>query len=136
MLPDSYAVILAARAMEATKKAYAPYSNFPVGAAVAHTSKIAIGCNVENQSFGLTMCAERVAIYSAITTGWLNKTTKITALAVYAVNQDYVKPCGACLQVISEFADENTVILLMDRSNGPIKQLKFADLLPQAFSLE
>jgi cytidine deaminase len=89
-------------AKSASKNTYSPYSGFPVGAAiVTESGKIFTGTNIENRSFGLTICAERSAICSAVSAGF----TKISAVAVFCPKADYpVSPCGACRQVISEFA--------------------------------
>ena len=96
-------------AQEVSKKAYCPYSLFPVGAAlITKNNKIFTGCNVENRSFGLTNCAERTAIFKAISEG----ETEIIALAICAPKADYpVSPCGACRQVISEFAKEDCPVI-------------------------
>jgi cytidine deaminase len=90
------------KALEASKKAYAPYSNFPVGAALLlEDGSIETGVNVENRSFGLTNCAERSAIFSAVSKG--KRGFKALAVATPAA-QSPVPPCGACRQVMSEFA--------------------------------
>lgn len=88
-------------ARKASKTAYAPYSNFHVGAALLlDDGEIITGCNVENRSYGLTNCAERTAIFTAVSKG----KTKFKALAISTPDSDYpVSPCGACRQVISEF---------------------------------
>ncbi len=92
----------------AQKKAYCPYSRYPVGAAVLMESgKIYTGCNVENASFGLSCCAERIAIFNAISHG----EKKVRALAVVAKS---ARPCGACRQVIIEFAPREAEIIFVD----------------------
>src|SRR3954453_15352313 len=94
-------VELMAAAREAQASAYAPYSNFPVGAAVLLSDgTIYRGCNVENPSFGLTICAERAAIFNAIADGRMD----IAAVAVVTSAAKLCKPCGACRQVIAEFS--------------------------------
>ena len=106
-------------AWRAATKAYAPYSRFYVGAAALfEDGKIYCGANVENKSYGLTICAERAAIFSGIAAGQ----RKLTRLAVCSLAAD-VKPCGACLQVISEFADSDTPILLGDHDVCVLKTL-------------
>jgi cytidine deaminase len=135
VLADDYVTVLVAQALEVMKKAYAPYSNFPVGAAVAHKHNIAVGCNVENAAYGSTICAERVAVCAGVAAGWLGKDSKITALVVVTARQDFVKPCGACLQFIAEFADDQTIIISVDRFGRRTRQYKFSELLPRAFSL-
>ena len=93
-------------AKAAAKRAYAPYSNFPVGAAVlAASGKIYSGCNVENASYGLSNCAERTAIFSAVANG--EKTLK--CVVVYTPTKSATAPCGACRQVINEFGPEARV---------------------------
>jgi len=91
------------QARQASKNTYSPYSGFPVGAAILTSDgKVFTGTNIENRSFGLTICAERSAICSAVSAG----ATGISAVAVYCPKADYpVSPCGACRQVISEFAE-------------------------------
>lgn len=115
-----------ATAMEARRHAYAPYSNFPVGAAVrTATNRIFSGCNVENASSGLTVCAERVAIWSAVSQG------ERLIVALVVVTESGAMPCGACLQVMSEFV-EDMPILIADTSRGAwLTSLQ--ELLPAPF---
>jgi len=122
--------ILITNANNARENAYAPYSGFSVGAAVAdENGNIFSGANIENASYGLTICAERVAICSAIAYG----VRKLVALAVSAENITY--PCGACLQVFSEFADSDALILLTNRDGSEITELTLGELLPKVFKL-
>lgn len=115
-------------ACKAREAAYAPYSHFAVGAAVlAGSGRIYSGCNIENASYGLTICAERVAIFQAIAAG----EKSITALAVVADAALPVAPCGACRQVMAEFGVDTVV---MATTRGESRTLKLNDLLPQAFS--
>ncbi len=117
------------RAEEAKEKAYAPYSSFKVGAAVeTESGMIYTGCNVENSSFGLSMCAERVAIFKAVSEGQ----TKFKKIAVVANTKGPVSPCGACRQVMSEFGNFE-VILAND--DGEIAHTTVDLLLPGAFDL-
>lgn len=118
-------LVEAARRAQAT--AYAPYSKFPVGAAVlAEDGRVFPGCNVENSSFGLTVCAERNAVAAAVVAG-----ARPTAVAVVA-NGTAVAPCGACRQVLAEFAAAMPVILAT--SDGGDRQVTSLDaLLPGAF---
>ena len=112
--------------------AYAPYSNFHVGAAVLTSrGEIFTGCNVENASYGMTNCAERTAIFSAIA----NSGPKIEIVAVAVTNDQGVpcSPCGACRQVIYEFGPQATVIF--QDSTGWAESL-IAELLPQGFCLK
>lgn len=99
------AIDLMKRAQEAAQSAYAPYSHFRVGAALlCRDGSVVVGCNVENRSFGLTICAERNAVAKAISAG----KTDFAALAVYCADSaGPVPPCGACRQVLSEFVDED-----------------------------
>ena len=118
-------------AIEAAKRAYAPYSNFHVGAALLdENGKVYTGCNVENASYGLCNCAERTALFKAVSEG----AAPITALAVVTLDADgFCSPCGACRQVIHELARKATV-LLADR-NGTWRETTPDELLPGAFSL-
>src|SRR5690625_860605 len=117
------------KAKEVRLKAYAPYSNFLVGAAVlTNSDKIYVGCNIENSSYSLTCCAERVAIFQAISAG----ATNIKAMAVVGDADEPISPCGACRQVMSEFINLDTPIYLANIS-GVINELTINDLLPLAF---
>lgn len=118
---------LIAHAMKARKRAYAPYSQYKVGAALLGKSgKVYLGCNVENASFGLTCCAERTAIFKAVSEGEQD----FEAIAVATTNG--VAPCGACRQVLSEFAPD--LIIYMTNSHGRIKTTSIKKLLPGAFT--
>lgn len=120
--------ILIEKAMEARKMAYAPYSNFKVGAAVQGKSgKIWIGCNVENSSYGLTCCAERNAIFKAVS----DNEQEFEAIAIVADRDTLTAPCGACRQVILEFGDE--IKIISANLNGDWKEYKITDLVPFAF---
>ncbi|HAJ32801.1 MAG TPA: cytidine deaminase [Candidatus Atribacteria bacterium] len=115
-------------AEKARKKAYTPYSKFKVGAAVLGVDgKIFTGCNIENASFGLTVCAERVAIFKAISEG----STKFEAIAVIGDTDKPCSSCGACRQVISEFGED--IPLIMANLKGDVKIKKIKELLPEAF---
>jgi cytidine deaminase len=117
--------IMIACAWESRKQAYAPYSSFAVGAAVESSDgRIFAGCNVENLSFGLTMCAERVAIGSAIAAGGKS----LRRIVVVADTQTPVSPCGACRQVMAEFGVQE--ILLCNRSEQIFFRLD--ELLPRS----
>lgn len=107
MTPPDYAALVEA-ARRARARAYAPYSRFAVGAAVLTVSgKLFLGCNIENAAFPVTVCAERVALFSA----WAVGEREIAALAVVAETAGPVSPCGSCRQVIFELAPRATVIL-------------------------
>ncbi|MEC0235548.1 cytidine deaminase [Paenibacillus kribbensis] len=116
-------------ALEARKQAYIPYSNFQVGAAVlGNDGTIYSGCNVENASYGLCNCAERTAIFKMVSEGC----RKIDAIAVVADTEGPVSPCGACRQVISEFAHSDTKIYLTNL-HGNTEEWTMEKLLPGAF---
>jgi len=119
----------AARVM---KKAYAPYSNFHVGAAILLTNgKIFSGCNVENASYGMTNCAERTAIFSAV--AQLGPKIEIRAVAVANDHGVACSPCGACRQVIYEFGPDATIFF--QGASGP-KQAHITELFPEGFRLK
>ena len=118
---------LALRAKEARKKAYAPYSNYPVGAALlTHTGEIYSGANVENASYGLMICAERLAIFQAVNDG--NRTFKAMAISL----KNGASPCGACRQVLYEFSP-NLIILIADENGLIVKETTIGELLPAPF---
>lgn len=121
---------LIARAQEARKNAYVPYSGFAVGAALlTGDGQVFTGCNVENASYGLTVCAERVALFTAVARGKCS----FQAIAVVAGTDDYCSPCGACRQVLAEFGG-NTRVYLANR-HGDYRETTVAELLPGAFTL-
>jgi len=100
---------LVEKALKYRERAYAPYSNFKVGAAVLFESgKVYGGCNIENASFGATNCAERTAIFKGISEGEV----KIKAIALVGSLNEYTYPCGICRQVLGEFGDENLKVIL------------------------
>ena len=104
-------------AKSASNNSYSPYSKFSVGAAVLYESeKVYTGCNIENVSYGLSLCAERSAIAAAIDSG---EKTKIKAIAIYSPNQKNCAPCGACRQWLAEFADENCEVILEGKDSSP-----------------
>ena len=127
--PASEHVLLALveRARQASASAYAPYSKFRVGAAVvARDGSVYAGCNVENASYGLTICAERCAIWKAVSEGH----TDLVALAVYTPTDTITPPCGACRQVAYEFGAGMAIIC---SSEGGTRNHTIAELLPGAF---
>ena len=122
---------LLASARDVMARAYAPYSKFHVGAAILTADgKVFTGCNVENASYGLTICAERNAIFAAVATS--GGKPVITAVAVATDPEVACSPCGACRQVIAEFGKDAVVYY-----KGPdgIKELSMTELLPDCFSL-
>ncbi len=115
-------------ANEARRKAYAPYSNYPVGAALrTRSGRIYTGCNVENAAYPTGMCAERVAIFKAVSEG----EKEFDIIAVVTPNGG--SPCGGCRQVMAEFGLD-TVILIGDDKGRVLKETTVADLLPEAFT--
>lgn len=118
-------------AERARRKAYAPYSNFPVGSALlARDGTIVLGCNVENASYGLTVCAERNAVFQAVVRG----IDDFVAIAVTAREGKGAPPCGACRQVLHEFAPQLRVIWRNGR--GDLVEESLDQLLPHAFVLK
>lgn len=116
-------------AKRAREKAYVPYSTFPVGAAlITEDGTLFTGCNIENASFGLTNCAERTAIFKAVSEGH----RKFTAIAVVADTPEACSPCGACRQVMSEFGPDARVILTNLRGHTLVTTVRA--LLPGAFT--
>jgi cytidine deaminase len=112
--------------------AYAPYSNFHVGAALMTDSgKIYTGCNVENTSYGLTICAERNAIFKMVADG----ESKISHILVIGDTDEFLPPCGACRQVIAEFSSDSTIVY-MSNKYGDIKKSSMKEILPFSFFLE
>lgn len=112
----------------AMENAYVPYSKFQVGAALYADGKIYRGCNIENASYGLTNCAERTAIFKAVSEGH----RKIEAIAVIGDTEGPISPCGACRQVMVEFCDSDTKVYLTNLS-GRVSEHSVAELLPGAF---
>lgn len=116
-------------ALAARERAYAPYSKFLVGAAVrAESGKIYTGCNVENASYGLTVCAERNALFSAVGAG----ERKFTALCVVGDTEEPISPCGACRQVMAEF---KVPCIILANLKGDVKEYTLEELLPLSFNL-
>ena len=123
------------KAREAMISAYSPYSKCRVGACLlGESGKYYMGCNVENASYSATCCAERTAIFKAVSEG----ERKFRAIAIVGGIEfdikDYFPPCGACRQVMSEFCDEDFEVILFDGENKNV--LKFCDVLPYPFGSE
>ncbi|MFQ5976577.1 MAG: cytidine deaminase [Candidatus Heimdallarchaeota archaeon] len=119
-------------AVDAKMHSFAPYSTFQVGAAVlADSGKIYHGCNIENDSFSLTICAERCAIFKAISEG--EKSIRAIAVAIPADNLESTVPCGACRQVMSQFADELLVVII---TRSETKTMWLSELFPNPFRLK
>ena len=121
---------LRAIAKKAASSAYSPYSKFKVGSAVLFSDKrITAGCNIENSSYGATVCAERVAIWKGISE------KKSTIEHIYVFSEGGWPPCGECLQVIAEFATAKTLVTIGNPS-GKEQTLPLKDILPLAFTPE
>ena len=119
------------KAKEASKNAYVPYSKFKVGAcALFESGNIYTGCNVENSSYGLSLCAERNALSNAIAAG---EKTKLVAIAIVSPNMKFCTPCGACRQWITEFSKDAKVIL--EKEDSSIEAIDIKELLPYTFEL-
>ncbi|MDO4483396.1 MAG: cytidine deaminase [Clostridia bacterium] len=117
---------LLALAREAMQRSYSPYSHYPVGAALlCNDGRVFQGCNIENASFGLTNCAERTAVFKAVSEG----ATEFTAIAI-ASKVSAPWPCGACRQVLNEFAPQIRVLVTWDGGQG---EMLLTDLLPHGF---
>jgi len=124
---------LLSEAVEAMQKAYNPYSGFAVGAALlTEDGAVFRGCNVENASYGLTVCAERAAIFTAIAAGH----RRFAALAIVAGNSVRPSPCGACRQVLAEFcAPSFCIYVAVTRDLENFSTFELGHLLPEAFRL-
>lgn len=123
--------LLMDKAKEASKMSYSPFSRFAVGACVlAKSGKMYSGCNVENSSFGMTICAERCAIFKAISEG----EKEITAVAIYSPNADDCNPCGACRQVMYEFQGDDEIEVITEEL-GQLNVRKLGVYLPYGFKI-
>jgi cytidine deaminase len=121
---------LRAAAFAAMENAYAPYSNFRVGAALkAASGEIIIGCNVENAAYGEALCAERVAVAAAVAKGLRD----FEEIAIASESEEPAPPCGSCRQTMSEFAPD--LIVTSYAKNGKQATWRVSDLLPEAFAL-
>lgn len=118
-------------AAEAMKNAYVPYSNFRVGAALLTKSgKVYTGCNIENASYGATNCAERTAIFKAISEG----EREFEAIAIIADTDKFAYPCGICRQVMLEFSKDRDLKIYVSNRNGEYKEYTIDELLPGGFT--
>ena len=123
---------LARAAIAAAERAYAPYSKFKVGAALlAEDGRVFTGCNVENASYGLTNCAERTAVFKAVSEG----VTRFAAIAIAGGVGDVAMPCGACRQVLAEFCPPDAPVRCVSLDGSIIKDFTVGELLPGVFSL-
>ena len=120
---------LCQKAIEMLDRAYVPYSHFPVGAALeCSDGTVFTGCNVENAAYGSTICAERTAVVQAVSEGY----REFKRIAIWGDSQDYCYPCGACRQVLVEFAPDMEV--LVGRGDGKYVSFKLRELLPGIFN--
>jgi len=120
-------------AFKAMENAYAPYSNFHVGACVLTSdNKTFKGCNIENASYGATNCAERSAVFSAYSNGY--RKDRIVALAIVSDGDRLAAPCGICRQVLNELLNKDTPIILATKKD--YKETTIQELLPMSFELE
>jgi len=120
---------LLAMAEDIKKNSYSPYSKFRVGAAVlAKSGKVFTGVNIENASFGATVCAERTAVFKAVSEG----EREIAAVAISSDSDEYTFPCGICRQVLIEFGDDDTKVICGNK-NGEFTVFRLGELLPNAF---
>jgi len=125
-LPDA----LIAAALAARENAFAPYSKFRVGAAIEDSDgRIHTGCNVENSTYGLTVCAERVAVFKAVSEG----VRKFRRVAIAADTDSLTPPCGACRQILWEFCGDIEIVLVNPRGKTETHRLK--DLFPKPFDV-
>ena len=118
-------------AIEAKEHAYAPYSNFRVGAALlTKGGKVYQGCNIENAAYSPTNCAERTAFFKAVYEG----EREFEAIAINGDGDDYLFPCGVCRQVMAEFCDPDTFLIYVSKKNGASQKYTLAKLFPGAFT--
>jgi homotetrameric cytidine deaminase len=132
MKPTQQDQALVDAATAAREHAYAPYSRFRVGAAILlRDGRVVVGANVENASFGLTVCAERNAIAAAVSAG--AEPGAVVAIAIAADADQPTPPCGACRQVLAEFGTPETTIILVNVRDGSLARHELGALLPNAF---
>lgn len=124
---------LMTKAKEVSNNAYCPYSEFPVGAcALFESGSYYIGCNIENSSYGLALCAERNAISTAIANG---EKTRLIKIAIYSPKSSQCFPCGACRQWIQEFSQGYNAEIILENDNNGIDKYYINDILPYSFKL-
>ena len=124
---------LLAEARTASRNAYAPYSKYRVGAALLTSDGTVFhGCNIENASYGLTICAERTAVFSAVAAG----KKKFRALAIVSSGKNPPPPCGACRQVLAEFCGNITIYFASAKNLEKARKTTLAKLLPETFTLD
>lgn len=117
-------------AIEASEKAYVPYSHFPIGAALrTKDGRVFTGCNIENASFGLSNCGERTAIFKAVSEGY----KEFSEIAIYGETEKPISPCGACRQVMAEFFEPSATVTLIAK-DGQTVEMTVGELLPYSFT--
>ena len=137
VLSDKQIGVLTEAALAARSRSYCPYSHFAVGAALlTQEGRVYTGCNIENASYGAANCAERTAIFKAVSEGERH----FAAIAIAGGPQgqpaaDFCPPCGICRQVMAEFCDLQSFEVLLVTSSGEMKAFRLEELLPEAFSL-
>lgn len=118
------------KAKEAMNYSYSPYSHFKVGAALSTKhGQVFTGCNIENASYGATICAERTAATKAISEGYVD----FDKIAIVSTREEFTYPCGICRQFLSEFSKD--LIIVLSNKEGEIKEVRLSELMPEAFSL-
>ncbi len=123
-------------ARQALRHAHSPYSKIKVGAAVlAKNGQMYAGCNIENASYGGTICAERVAISSAVACGNVSPQKKIVAILITTNQRDIWPPCGICRQFLAEFSSPDTIVYCTN-SRGQTNRLTFSEVFPNAFDAQ
>ena len=125
---------LCQKAIDMLDMAYIPYSHFPVGAALeCSDGRIYTGCNIENAAFSPTNCAERTAVFKAVSEGDSSFSAICIVGALEGRPLDYCGPCGVCRQVLREFCDPDTFLVLLGREDGRMRIYTLSELLPQGF---
>lgn len=118
-------------AYEAKAFSYAPYSDFHVGAALlCEDGSVYTGCNIENAAFTPTNCAERTAIFKAVSEGRQD----FKAIAIVGDKDEFLAPCGVCRQVMAEFVRPDSFVIIMTKADGTVKKVKLSELFPESFS--
>lgn len=123
--------LLIKEAYEAKKMSYAPYSNFHVGAALLGKNGIIYrGCNIENAAYSPTNCAERTAVFKAVSEG----ETQFVAIAIVGDGSNYLAPCGVCRQVLAEFVEPKEFTVIMVGKGDDYQEIKLSELFPASFT--
>lgn len=128
--------LLAEKAVEMMKFSYAPYSHFHVGAALlAKNGTVFTGCNVENAAYGPSNCAERTAVFKAVSEGVREFEAIAIAGGADGIVKDFCSPCGVCRQVLAEFCSKDFKVIMIN-DKGELKTMTLGELLPESFSLD